>query len=351
MENETSNNKKSISIISENSIKDKIYTIRGIQVMLDSDLAEIYGYSTKAFNQQVKNNIERFDEDFRFQLTDEEVSELSRSKILTSMQEVGIKGGRTYNPYVFTEQGIYMLMTVLKGELAVSQSKMLVRLFKQMKDYIVENQQVIGQRDFIRLSLQAAENSQSIAEFKQKLYDIDNKVQNVVSNLGKMVRKSELSPIMFSLGKNETPVGWILFDGKPVEGDLAYQQIYSLANKSIYIVDNYISLKTLVLFKHAKQNIEVTIFSENKNKGLHKLEFDDFCKEYPGLKINLKTTGNKHHDRFIVLDYKTTDEKMYLSGASSKDAGKKISSISKMLDPNLFHPVIDELLKNPALVL
>ena len=133
--------------------------------------------------------------------------------------------------------------------------------------------------------------------------------------------------------------------------DLAYQQIYSLANKSIYIVDNYISLKTLVLFKHAKQNIEVTIFSANKNKALHKLEFEDFCKEYPGLKINLKTTGNKHHDRFIVLDYKTTDEKMYLSGASSKDAGKKISSISKMLDPNLFHPVIDELLKNPTLVL
>ena len=346
MENESSNNNKSISIISMKNIKDKIYTIRGIQVMLDSDLAEIYGYSTKAFNQQVKNNIERFDEDFMFQLSDEEVKDL-RSKILTT----NISSMSRSNPYVFTEQGIYMLMTVLKGELAVSQSKMLVRLFKQMKDYIVENQQVIGQRDFIRLSLQAAENSQSIAEFKKKLYDIDNKVQNVVSNLGKMVRKSELSPIMFSLGKNETPVGWILFDGKPVEGDLAYQQIYSLANKSIYIVDNYISLKTLVLFKHAKQNIEVTIFSENKNKGLHKLEFEDFCKEYPGLKINLKTTGNKHHDRFIVLDYKTTDEKMYLSGASSKDAGKKISSISKMLDPNLFHPVIDELLKNPTLVL
>ena len=153
MENETSNNKKSISIISENSIKDKIYTIRGIQVMLDSDLAEIYGYSTKAFNQQVKNNIERFDEDFMFQLSDEEVKYL-RSKILTT----NISSMSRSNPYVFTEQGIYMLMTVLKGELAVSQSKMLVRLFKQMKDYIVENQQVIGQRDFIRLSLQAAEN-------------------------------------------------------------------------------------------------------------------------------------------------------------------------------------------------
>ena len=153
MENESSNNNKSISIISTNSIKDKIYTIRGIQVMLDSDLAEIYGYSTKAFNQQVKNNIERFDEDFMFQLSDEEVKDL-RSKILTT----NISSMSRSNPYAFTEQGIYMLMTVLKGELAVSQSKMLVRLFKQMKDYIVENQQVIGQRDFIRLSLQAAEN-------------------------------------------------------------------------------------------------------------------------------------------------------------------------------------------------
>ncbi len=82
----------------ENSIRSKIHVIRGQQVMLDFDLAEIYGYSTKAFNQQIKNNIERFDEDFRFQLSDAEVSELSRSKFLTSMQTKGIKGGRTYNP-------------------------------------------------------------------------------------------------------------------------------------------------------------------------------------------------------------------------------------------------------------
>ena len=95
-----------ISILEENSIRSKIHVIRGQQVMLDFDLAEIYSYSTKAFNQQVKNNIERFDEDFRFQLSDAEVSELSRSKILTSMQTKGIKGGRTYNPYAFTEQGI-----------------------------------------------------------------------------------------------------------------------------------------------------------------------------------------------------------------------------------------------------
>ena len=89
----------------ERTLKDKIYTIRGQRVMLDSDLAEIYGYSTKAFNQQVKNNIEKFDEDFRFQLTNEEAENL-RSKILTSSW-----GGSRYLPYAFTEQGIYMLMT------------------------------------------------------------------------------------------------------------------------------------------------------------------------------------------------------------------------------------------------
>lgn len=131
-------------LIDETLLKSRIYTIRGVRVMLDADLAEIYGYSTKVFNQQVKNNIEKFDEDFRFQLNDAEITSLSRSKILTSMQVKGVKGGRSYKPYAFTEQGIYMLMTVLKGERATAQSKALIRLFKQMKDCIVQNQQLIG---------------------------------------------------------------------------------------------------------------------------------------------------------------------------------------------------------------
>ena len=113
-----------IDIISEENIYEKIYIIRGQKVMLDFELAEIYGYTTKAFNQQVKNNKERFDEDFRFKLTREEVKNL-RSKNLTSSW-----GGSRYLPYVFTEQGIYMLMTVLKGDLAIRQSKALIRPFK-----------------------------------------------------------------------------------------------------------------------------------------------------------------------------------------------------------------------------
>ena len=107
--------KPSFSLIDENLLKSRLYTIRGVKVMLDADLAEIYGYTTKAFNQQVKNNIERFAEDFRFQLSDAEILLLSRSKFLTSIQVKGVKGGRSYKPYAFTEQGIYMLMTVLKG--------------------------------------------------------------------------------------------------------------------------------------------------------------------------------------------------------------------------------------------
>ena len=99
--------------------------------MLDFELAEIYGYETRSFNQQVKNNIEKFEEDFRFQLTKEEIENL-RSKFFISSW-----GGSRYRPYAFTEQSIYMLMTVLKGDLATKQSKALIRTFKQMKDFFL----------------------------------------------------------------------------------------------------------------------------------------------------------------------------------------------------------------------
>lgn len=371
-------------LLSEALLKDKIYVIRGVQVMLDSDLAEIYGYTTKAFNQQVKNNIEKFDEeDLMFQLTNEEVKELSRSKFLTlnndflrskfltSKQEHILESDSSrskistlknetksnrgsnikYAPYAFTEQGVYMLMTVLKGELATKQSKALVRLFKKMKDYVIENQEILNHRDFLRLSLQTADNAQNIIEFRQKLTEIDDKVENVVSNLGDMVRKSELSPIMLNLGKPEIPPGWLVLNGQPVENDLAYQQIYTLANKNITIIDNYISLKTLVLFKHAKQNVSVTIFTDNIHNGLHKVEFDDFCKEYSGLKIDLRKANNIFHDRYIILDYNTPDEKIFLCGSSSKDGGRKITTITKIDDTSLYKPLLAQIQNNQTLQL
>ena len=134
--------KPEFSLIDEDLLKSRIYTIRGVKVMLDADLAEIYGYSTKRFNEQVKNNIEKFDEDFRFRLNSEEFEilrcknctssdgdKLEPQKILRSKKSASSWGGARYAPYAFTEQGIYMLMTVLKGEQATAQSKALIEIY------------------------------------------------------------------------------------------------------------------------------------------------------------------------------------------------------------------------------
>ncbi|MBQ8527462.1 MAG: ORF6N domain-containing protein [Lachnospiraceae bacterium] len=150
--------------------KRKIYVVRDQKVMLDFELAEIYGYSTKRFNEQVKNNIEKFDEDFRFQLRKEEWENL-RSKKSTSSW-----GGSRYLPYAFTEQGIYMLMTVLRGELATKQSKALIRTFKKMKDYIIDNQNLIGQREYLILSMQMSENLLSTWELRSDLTDVQQRI-------------------------------------------------------------------------------------------------------------------------------------------------------------------------------
>ncbi len=172
------------SLIDEDLLKSRIYTIRGVKVMLDADLAEIYGYSTKAFNQQVKNNIERFAEDFRFQLTKREVEEL-RSKKFTAITDANdakdlrcknctanISTMSRSNPYVFTEQGIYMLMTVLKGDLAVQQSMALIRLFKQMKDYIAAENVPDVSAGMVALATQTSQNTRDIAHCSRICYKI-----------------------------------------------------------------------------------------------------------------------------------------------------------------------------------
>lgn len=322
-----------IAIVSEEEIRDKIFVIRGQKAMLDEDLALIYGYTTKRFNQQVRNNITKFDDDFRFQLTDEEVEELSRSNILTSMQEKGSKGGRTYNPYVFTEAGIYMLMTVLRGDLAVKQSKALIRLFKGMKDYLIESPAAIGQDELLRMSIQTAENTRDIKYLKEE-----------------MATKSDLEEFLVNFSDNHFGKEFLLVDGKTIEAEVAYSDIYKTAKKSIYIVDNYIGVKTLLLLKDIPAGVNVTIFSDNKAK-LTLLQFQEFCKEYPKVKIKFQKTCDRFHDRFIVLDYGTKDEKIYHCGGSSKDGGNRTTVLSQLEDIRLYDDMIKELLNNPSLKL
>lgn len=312
-----------LSIYDDDYLKSKIYIIRGVQVMLDVDLAKIYGYETKNFNRQVKNNIERFDETFRFQLTDEEVDYFSRCKIFT------LKKGRgnniKYNPYAFTEQGIYMLMTVLKGDLAVDQSKKLIKLFKRMKDFIVQLQNVLPESEIRVLAIQTQQNTEDIRQIKQKVDDLT------------VVVKDFTDP---NIKKD-----YLFYNGQTVEADIAYSEIYSYAKKTIHIIDNYISLKTLVLLKAVNPNVKVTIFSDNVNHGLHQTEFDDFKKEYPNVNIALKTTGGKYHDRYIFIDSGTKNEMIFHCGGSSKDGGKRVSSITKVEDVMLYQNIINSLQK------
>lgn len=332
------------AIISEEMLQSKIYTIRGQKVMLDYELAEIYGYTTTKFNQQVKNNVEKFDDDFMFELNKEEFENLMSKKLISSW------GGRRKLPKVFTEQGIYMLMTVLRGELAIKQSKALVRTFKKMKDYIMDNRELIGQREFIQLSMQTAENTWEISKLKSDIGSIEKQMCDIMDQLGDVVTKSDLADMMSGFVDKEDN-GWLMYNTKYCTADLAYSEIYMQAKKTIFVVDNYIGLRTLVLLKNVSANVEITLFSDNIGGKLHSIEYRDFCMEYPSINILLKKTGGIYHDRFIVLDYGTDNERIFLCGASSKDAGARITSIVEDFGIQKYKPLIDNLLKNPKLVL
>lgn len=344
-----------ISVVDEHRIRSKIYVVRGVQVMLDFDLAEIYGYSTTAFNQQVKRNAVKFDDDFRFQLTRDEINQLSISQNVTSIQTAGVKGGRSRLPWAFTESGIYMLMTVLKGDLATLQSKALIRTFRAMKDYIVENQPLLGQRDLLRLSLQTSENTQAIQDLQTVLIDHDDKLSNILSQCNEMLRRSEISPFLLDFNRPNDQKEYLLLNGQPAKADETYIDIYSRARKSVYIVDDYISIKTLRLLQDVQPGVAVNIFSDNVGKHLHNSDRQDFQMEFRNISITFQISAGIMHDRFIVLDYGEPDERMFLCGASSKDAGiHKTTAIVELTSADMrisMHGLIDKLKLNPALVL
>ena len=324
-------------VIDKNTIKEKVFNIRHQKVMLDFELAEIYGYSTKRFNEQVKNNADKFDEDFMFQLSKDEW-EILRSKNSTSNSEQG-SGGRRYLPYAFTEQGIYMLMTVLKGELATKQSKALIRMFKQMKDFLVENSEFIDAKAFIQVAAQTTQNTRDIAT-------LNNKISTLAS-------KEDFKKVMDNFIDPSSYKHLLPMNGEEIEADLAYTTVYKSAKKSIYLIDNYIGLKTLELLRAAKDNVEITVFSENlKNKDmLTRSILNDFKQDYPNIQLKIKNAGTMYHDRYLAIDYGTNHEAFYFCGASSKDAGNKISTISKIEESlrDMYHDLFKGMLNNADL--
>ena len=275
-----------ISILEENSIRSKIHVIRGQQVMLDFDLAQIYGYETKNFNRQVKNNIERFDSDFMFQLSNSEFEEILRCKNFTSSW-----GGSRYNPYAFTEQGIYMVMTVLKGDLAITQSKMLIRTFKEMKHFIQNNSHVFVELDNIRKHLLESDVHQR---------ETDKKVDELFTLMDKYNVKDEQG---------------IYFQGQIFDAYAKFETFMAQAKKEIILIDNYVDLSVLQRLAKKKKSVNVTIYTDPKTK-LTAQDVQTFNAQYPTLTLNFT---RKAHDRFLIID----QIKMYHIGASLKDLGKK----------------------------
>ena len=338
--------KPNFSLIDEAFLKSHIYTIRGVKVMLDADLAAIYGYETRKFNEQVKHNIEKFDDDFRFQLSDSEFTELKSnlmSKIWTSSW-----GGVRKLPFAFTEQGIYMLMTVLRGERAIAQSKALIRLFKQMKDFIVaENRQLIGNAGISEIALQTAQNTSVLAEHSIDIKVLSGEVHNIHEHLGKV--DQSLQKVMENFIDSTTYKHFLFFDGQKLEADVAYMKIYGIAKKSITIIDNYVGVKTLDLLRGIAKGVSVTIYSEEwGDEKITPAIKADFEKARPDVSLNIDRPNRKFHDRYIFLDYGLPGEKLFLCGASSKDAGNKVTTIMQIECPEMYRPIIEALKKSSA---
>ena len=280
-------------------IKDLIYTIRGMQVMLDSDVANLFKYTTKNINKSVKNNAERFPEYYCFQLTTKEYNSLMTRRY--NITKIGRFNNRKYLPYVFTEYGITMLAALLKSEVAVNISIKIVNTFMQMRKNFSENNQV-----FERLT-----------SLEYKLLEQEKKINNI---LGELKFEENIKQKIFFKGQ--------IYDAYSIIID-----IIKSANKKILIIDNYIDDNVLKMLSKKKKDVEVTILTSIKSN-IEKLDIKKFNKEYPILKLE-KT--NKFHDRFIIVDNK----EMYHLGATIKDLGKKCFGINKIEDIKIVEKIIN----------
>ena len=317
-------------VMSVENIQNKVYVIRGHQVMLDYDLAELYGYEVKNLNRQVKRNIERFPDDFMFRLTKDEYENLRCQNVTTNRSSMSRS-----MPHAFTEQGIYMLATVLRGDLAEQQSIFIMRAFREMRHYIKQNQQFVTQSEMRLVTAKVSEISVQVAG----VVDWKNKAEDRFENIQRSIDTLNENFVSDKDFKN-----FVIYKGQKFEADAAYIDIYQQAKKSIYVVDDYVNTKTLQLLSQKQSGVEVVLFTENghgKRGFLTTAVVNDFIQEYPPLQIKPNADC---HDRLIVLDYGEPTEQAYHCGASSKDAGKKLCAINVIADTSMIHPVIDKLL-------
>ena len=277
-------------IIKDNEkIESLIYEIRGKQVMLDSDLARLYGVETKRINEAVKNNFEKFPERFSWILNDLDALNL-RSKISTSSH-----GGRRYNPRVFTEQGVAMLATILKSQTATKVSIAIMDAFVLMRRYISTN--LVEQK---YINNQVLKNTEDIKILKETFDEFKPKINS------------------------------LFYEGQIYDAYSLLLEILNKSKDSIIIIDNYAGKELLDILKNIKKNIIIV------SKNIDEITKSKYLKQYNNITF---INNDTFHDRFIIID----KEILYTSGASFKDLGKKCFCISKIEDKEILNNILTKI--------
>ena len=286
-------------ILYENEIESKIFTIRGLQVMLDRDLAELYGVETRIINQAVKRNIERFPPSFRFQLNNIEINNLTPQFPTLNEDKIHLKsqfvmssshGGSRYMPYAFTEQGISMLSAVLKSPVAIAVSIRIMETFVSMRKLFSANTGII----------------QRLENVEQKQIETDKKIDNIFNAM-------ESKDVIAKRG--------VFFDGQIFDAYALACKIIKSAKQTIILIDNYIDESVLIILGKKSENVKVTLLTKEISKHLE-LDIEKFNRQYPPIEAKIFSS----HDRFLIIDNK----EIYHLGASLKDLGKKLFAFSKM---------------------
>jgi phage regulator Rha-like protein len=289
--------------LSKQEIENQIHTVRGQQVMLDSDLAVLYGTETKFINRAVKRNPERFPETFSFELGKEEW-DLLRFQIGTLNKNSGRGSHRKYLPRVFTEQGIAMLSAVLKTETAIQVSIQIIQAFVEMRRFLGQNATLFQRLD--QLEIKQIENDK---KFDQLFHALE---------------KNQLSPEK-----------GIFFNGQIFDAYVFLTKLIKKSKEEIIIIDNYLDESVLVLLSKCSPGVSITFYTKEVSNKL-KLDFEKFTQQYPNASLKL---FSKSHDRFIIID----KSELYHFGASLKDLGKKWFAFSRMDD---FTDILMNELKN-----
>lgn len=270
-------------------IENRIYTIRGVQVMVDRDLAELYGVETKRLNEAVKRNIERFPEKFRFQLTEDE-----KLKLVANCDRFRLLKHSSSNPFVFTEQGIAMISAILRSETAIEVSIRIMEAFVAMRKYLVANAQLFQRID--RLEMSQLETNHKLDVIFKQLED-----KTIKDNQG------------------------VFFDGQIFDAYVFISRLIKQARREIILIDNYVDETVLTILDKRAECVRATIYTHTVTKQLQ-LDVDKHNSQYQSIAIK---SFRESHDRFICID-----EKVYHIGASLKDLGKKWFAFSLMEDLN-----------------